>query len=188
MTVSTSPRADAVSDAVPLDATAPDALRDALTRSRLAGQVAHLIGLEEVGFDRNWWDGQSHSPCLVVRGGRGHRTWRVVETGGDAVVVPFERRAAGRWLAERRRPVPIELGVPAPRRAPDHLIVDATGDVVRCAAAGCGALLPVGYDGACPVCGAADSEVGALGAGAAGASEEKSTATGARTAASSTSK
>ena len=153
----------------------PADLRDMLTKSRLEGAVAHLAGVEVVEFDNDWWDGQSHAPCLVVRGGRRHRLLRVVETGGDAVVVPFDRRDAERWLAARRQAPRIELGVvPAPRAAGD-IVVDATADVRRCVGATCGALLPVGYAGDCPVCG------GAL-------IDEKSTATGARTAGSSTSK
>jgi hypothetical protein len=171
------------------DETLPADLRDALTRSRLAGAVSNLAGVEVVDFNSDWWDGQSHAPCLVVRGGRRHRLLRVIETHGEAVVVPFDKRMAQRWIAERRRPVSVELGVPAPRDGGGDgrdgrdgggdrgdVVVDATTDVRRCDGVTCGALLPVGYDGACPVCGCV------------GVSEEKSTATGARTAGSSTSK
>jgi hypothetical protein len=154
------------------DATLPADLRDALTRSRLAGAVSHLAGIEVLEFSSDWWDGQSHAPCLVVRGGRRHRLLRVVETAGEAVVVPFDKRSAQRWLAQLRHPA---LVVPAHREQGD-VAVDAMSDVQRCAGASCGALLPVGYEGGCPVCGGV------------GASEEKSTATGARTAGSSTSK
>ena len=164
------------------DATLPADLRDALTRSRLAGAVSHLAGVEVLEFTSDWWDGQTHAACLVVRGGRRHRLLRVVETGGEAVLVPFDKRSAQRWLAQRRQPMPAELGIPAPR-AHDDVVVDATSDVQRCASASCGALLPIGYDGCCPVCGG----VAAAG-GAVGDSDEKSTATGARTAGSSTSK
>lgn len=168
------------------DATLPADLRDALTRSRLAGAVSHLAGVEVLEFSSDWWDGQAHAPCLVVRGGRRHRLLRVVESAGEAVVVPFGKRSAQRWLADRRRPVPVALGIPAPREAAD-VQLDATSDVQRCSGSSCGALLPVGYAGACPVC---DSDAGAAGGvgGAVGVSDEKSTATGARTAGSSTSK
>ena len=74
-----------------------------------------------------------------------------MKPGGEAVVVPFDKRTAQRWLADRRRTV-AEEGVPSPREAPD-VVVDATVDVLRCGRRTCGALLPVGYDGACPVCG-----------------------------------
>jgi hypothetical protein len=154
------------------DETLPADLRDALTRSRLAGAVAHLAGVEVLEFRSDWWDGQAHAPCLVVRGGRRHRLLRVVESAGEAVVVPFDKRSAQRWLAQRRQPV---LMIPSPREQGD-VMVDAMSDVLRCSSATCGALLPVGYDGGCPVCGGV------------GVSEEKSTASGARTAGSSTSK
>ena len=170
----------------------PFDLRDALTRSRLEGAVAHLTDVDVVEFDQDWWDGQSHAPCLVVRGGRRHRLLRVVEAGGEALVVPFDRRAAQRWLAELRRPHRAELGIPAQRTAAD-VVVDADDDVLRCESPTCGALLPIDYDGACPVCGVCGVGGGGGGGGAGGggpegASEEKSTATGARTAGSSTSK
>jgi hypothetical protein len=146
----------------------PADLRDMLTRSRLEGAVAHLAGVEVLEFENDWWDGQAHAPCLIVRGGRKHRLLRVVETGGDAVVVPFDRKDAERWLAVRRQPARTELGVvPAPRAAQD-IVLDATADVRRCSGATCGALLPMDYAGPCPVCG------GTL-------IEEKPTATGART-------
>jgi hypothetical protein len=134
------------------DATLPADLRDALTRRRLAGAVSNLVGVEIVEFAGDWWDGQAHGPCLVVRGGRRHRLLRVVEDGGEAVVLPFDKRTAQRWLAERRRPAPVELGIPDQRPA-DDVVVDASDDVTRCAAPTCGALLAVGYEGDCPVCG-----------------------------------
>jgi len=160
-------------DALPFD------LRDALTRSRLEDAVAYLTDVDIVGFEQDWWDGQAHAPCLVVRGGRRHRLLRVVEAAGEALVVPFDRRAAQRWLAELRKPRRTELGVPA-QRTPADFVVDADADVLRCESPTCGALLPTDHVGACPVCGG--------GGGAEGASEEKSTVTGARTAGSSTSK
>ena len=132
----------------------PADLRDMLTRSRLEGAVANLVGVEVVDYSGDWWDGQSHAPCLVVRGGRRHRLLRVVETGGEAVVVPFERRTAQRWLAERRRPARAELVVPSQRGSQD-VVVDATEDVVRCPTSTCGALRPLGYVGDCPLCGGA---------------------------------
>jgi hypothetical protein len=127
-------------------------LRDALTRSRLEGAVAHLAGVEVLEFDHDWWDGQSHAPCLVIKGGRRGRLQRVVETAGEAIVLPFDRRTAQRWLAQRRRPSRPELLVPAPRAA-DDVVVDGSQDAVRCGNPACGALLVLGYDGACPVCG-----------------------------------
>ena len=164
--------------------TLPADLRDALTRSRLTGAVANLAGGEVVEFDGDWWDGQAHGPCLVIRGGRRHRLLRVVETGGEAVVVPFDERTAARWLAERRTPTSAGLGIPSPRAAGD-IVVDATGDVQTCESPTCGALLPVYYDGVCPVCG---GDAGVVDVDDVGVSDEKSTATGARTAGSSTSK
>ncbi|MDQ1748555.1 MAG: hypothetical protein QOD07_2818 [Frankiaceae bacterium] len=154
-------------------------LRDDLTRSRLELAVAHLTDVDVVEFEQDWWDGQAHAPCLVVRGGRRHRLLRVVEAGGEALVVPFDRRTAQRWLAELRRPRRPELGIPSQRTPGEDAVFDADADVLRCASPTCGALLPIDHDGACPVCG---------GGAAVGESEEKSTVTGARTAGSSTSK
>jgi len=134
------------------DATLPADLRDALTRSRLTGAVSNLVGVEVLEFSNDWWDGQAHGPCLVVRGGRRHRLLRVVESGGEAVVVPFDKRTAQRWIADHRRAAPTDTGVTAPHQTVD-VVVDATVDVLRCARRTCGALLPVGYEGACPVCG-----------------------------------
>lgn len=130
----------------------PSPERDALTRARLTGAAAHLPGLKVVSFDPRWWDGQSHVPCLVIRGGRRARLLRVVETGGECVIVPFSRRLAERWLAARRRPVRPELQVPA-QRQPADIVLDACTDVLRCRSRGCGALLPVGDRGECPLCG-----------------------------------
>src|SRR5437763_4832107 len=91
--------------------TLPADLRDALTRTRLAGAVANLAGVEVIDFNSDWWDGQAHGPCLVVRGGRRHRLQRVVETGGEAFVVPFDARTAARWIADHRGPS-TGLGLP----------------------------------------------------------------------------
>lgn len=135
--------------------------RDELTRERLLAAGSHLCGLQVLEFEHDWWDGQTHAPCLVVRGGRRARLQRIVETGGECVILPFDRRTAGRWLAERRRPRRPELLVPAQRRA-DDVVVDASVDVLRCATRTCGALLPVTYVGDCPVCGG-DWVVGGLG-------------------------
>jgi hypothetical protein len=130
------------------------AKRDELTRERLEAAAAHLTGMQVLAFRGDWWDGQSHTPCLVVRGGRRGRRQRVVETAGEAVIVPFARRQAGRWLAARRRPRPIELVVPAQRRPDDVVVeVEVETDVVRCRTDRCGALLLVGYEGDCPICG-----------------------------------
>jgi len=131
--------------------------RDELTRQRLVSAAGHLPGLTILDFDPEWWDGQSHVPCLVVRGGRRMRLLRVVETGGECVIVPFSRRQAERWLATRRRPARPELLVPAPRIAVD-VVLDAYADVMRCRGNACGALLPVGWDCACPVCGDEESQ------------------------------
>jgi hypothetical protein len=160
--------ASATGDDLPVD------LRDALTRRRLEdAAAAALHAVDVVRFEPDWWDGQAHAPCLVVRGGR--HLLRVVESAGDAVVLPFDRRTAQRWLADLRRPQRPELGIPLQRTSSD-VVVDATDDVARCRSGRCGALLPLGYSETCPVCGGA------------GESDEKSTATGARTAASSISK
>jgi hypothetical protein len=134
----------------------PSPERDVLTRARLAAAAAHLPGLQVLTFDPDWWDGQAHVPCLVVRGGRRMRLLRVVETAGECVIVPFSRRLAERWLATRRAPQRAELTVPA-QRPPLDVVLDAYADVLRCRGRGCGALLPVGWDCACPVCGDDDS-------------------------------
>jgi hypothetical protein len=133
----------------------PSPERDALTQARLTGAAAHLPGLKVVSFDPRWWDGQSHVPCLVVRGGRRARLLRVVETGGECVIVPFSRRLAERWLAARRRPVRPELSVPA-QRTPEDVLLHADTDVLRCRGRDCGALLPLGWGCACPICGTGD--------------------------------
>ena len=127
-------------------------VRDELTYERLMEAGAHLPGLEALAFTPDWWDGQAHAPCLVIRGGRRARLQRIVETGGECVILPFARRTAERWLAERRRPRRPELLVPDPRR-PDDVVVDASVDAVRCASRTCGALIPTSYVGDCPVCG-----------------------------------
>jgi len=135
------------------DLVPPAALRDQLTQLRLLAAVAHLPDLTVEHFDRAWWDGQAQVVCLVVRGGRGMRRIRVVETAGECLVVPFSRRLAHRWLAARRRPRRAELdGVQRSGRR-DDVVVDAWTDAVRCATAGCGALRPLAYPGCCPVCG-----------------------------------
>jgi hypothetical protein len=136
-----------------IDLVAAERVRDGLTRERLAEAVEHLPRLEILGFSTDWWDGQTHVPCLVVRGGRRGRRLRVVETTGECVVVPFTRRTAERWLAARRRPGRAELGIPAQRRASD-VVVDASSDTVRCATPSCGVLVPVDAPGPCPRCGA----------------------------------
>lgn len=127
-------------------------VRDDLTRERLTAAAAHLPGLTVEEFSADWWDGQAHGPCLVIRGGRGGRRQRVVETGGEAVIVPFARRAAERWLADRRKPRRVELVVPA-QRQPEDVAVDGVVDAVRCPTPGCGAMIPLDYAGGCPVCG-----------------------------------
>src|SRR5438067_4158052 len=123
-------------------------LRDELAARRLLAAVDHLPGLQVLSYDGTWWDGQAHVPCLVVRGGRAGRRMRVIETAGECVIVPFSRRLAAQWLAGRRRPQRVELGVvlALPARA-DAIVVDAWADVTRCRVGACGALLTVGYDG-----------------------------------------
>lgn len=125
-------------------------LRDELTRCWLVGAVSSLAGVEIVEFDNDWWNGEAYGPCLVVRGGRRHRLLRVVEDAGEPVVVPFDRRQAERWLS-RRHQAPAGISVPTQREP--EVTVDASDDVVRCRGEECGALLPVGYEGTCPVCG-----------------------------------
>lgn len=129
-----------------------ETVRDRLTRERLVAAVAHLQGIQVLEFLPDWWDGQSHVPCLVIRGGRRSRQLRVVETGSECVVVPFARRTAQRWLADRRRPRRAEIGIPGQRRPDDPVVVDGAFDTVRCATPSCGVLLPLGFDGDCPVC------------------------------------
>jgi hypothetical protein len=137
-----------------------DDLPSRLTRERLLSAVVHLPGLQVLDYIDDWWDGQAHVACLVIRGGRRCRRLRVVETGGECVVVPFSRRVAERWLARRRQPPRPELGIPGQRSTSDERSAagpprqwDATSDVVRCTTRQCGVLLPIGYDGDCPVCG-----------------------------------
>jgi hypothetical protein len=105
-----------------------------------------------LAFEQDWWDGQAHTPCLVVRGGRRGRLQRIVETGGDAVIVPFARREAGRWLATRRRVGRPELGIP-PQRMPADVVIEADADAMRCPTPACAALVPIGHTGGCPACG-----------------------------------
>lgn len=126
--------------------------RDDLTRERLMAAAAHLPGLTIEDFSADWWDGQAHGPCLIIRGGRGGRRQRVVEMGGEAVILPFARRTAERWLAERRRPRRVELVVPEQRQSVD-VRIDAGHDAVRCPTPACGAMIPLDYAGGCPVCG-----------------------------------
>lgn len=128
------------------------AVRDTLTVERLARAAAHLRDFEVLDFDRDWWDGMVHGPCLIVRGGRRTRLQRVVETDGECVILPFDQRRAERLLADRRRPRRSELTVPE-QRTTDDVVVEAFEDAVRCASPSCGALLPLDYDGDCPVCG-----------------------------------
>jgi hypothetical protein len=135
-----------------LDVGTPAELRDDLTRERLTSAAAHLADMAVLSFEQNWWDGQAHTPCLVVRGGRRGRLQRIVETGGDAVIVPFGRRSAERWLADRRRPRRPELVVPEQRTASD-VVLDGVADATRCPTPACGALVPLSYVGGCPVCG-----------------------------------
>lgn len=129
-------------------------LRDRLTREWLASAVGSSE-TDIVAYDAAWWDGAAHDRCVVIDLD-GERV-RVVEAEGEAVVLPVSRRAAGRLLAQRRRPRTAELTVPQPRPpALDSLllvVVDATEpDVVRCDG-GCGALRPLEATGPCPRCG-----------------------------------
>jgi hypothetical protein len=128
-------------------------LRDRLTVERLCEAVADLPAVEIVGFDARWWDGQAYGPCLVVRDPATGRR-RVLETGGDAVVLPFSRRKASRALARQRHPKPIELlGAPSPRTPVDDLVLDAEHDATCRACRRCAAMRVVGSTGPCPICG-----------------------------------
>lgn len=126
-------------------------LRDELTIQRLSSAVDDVAELRLLGYDATWWDGQAHTPCLVVESGATGDRHRVVETAGLALVVPFRRRRAKRELAARRLPRRPEIGVP-PQRQDNEVVIDATVDAVRCSSAQCGALRPV-VDDACPLCG-----------------------------------
>jgi hypothetical protein len=128
-------------------------LRDQLTIERLSSAVAELPDLKLLRFDSDWWDGQAHGPCLVISFGSSSNRRRVVETAGDAVVVPLSRRRAGRELAARRAPGRAELGIPPQRLALDDVVLDAVGDAVRCGSGHCGALRPIDSTQRCPVCG-----------------------------------
>ena len=130
----------------------PAELRDDLTRERLTLAAARLADLTVLSFEQDWWDGQAHTPCLIVRGGRRGRLQRIVETGGDAVIVPFARRDAERWLANRRRPGRPELGIPQ-QRAGSDVVIEAVQDATRCPTPGCSAMVPIDYAGGCPACG-----------------------------------
>jgi hypothetical protein len=128
-------------------------LRDRLTVERLCEAVADLPAMEIVGFDARWWDGQAYGPCLVVRDPSAGRK-RVLETGGDAVVLPFRRRKASRAIARRRNPKPTDvIATPAPRVPLDDLVLDAEHDATRCAGRHCAAMRVVGSTGPCPICG-----------------------------------
>jgi hypothetical protein len=129
-------------------------LRDELTIARLTEEVDGAPEIRLLDYDPTWWDGQAHTPCLVVSLGNGDRR-RVVETGGLALVLPFRRRRAKRELAARRLPHAVELGVEPMPAVPEQraaTVIDATVDAVRCGSAQCGALRPVGSE-ACPLCG-----------------------------------
>jgi hypothetical protein len=130
-----------------------DELRDRMTMEWLAASVSDLPDVEVIRYEPGWWDGQAHDPCLVFRYGAAKARRRVVETGGDTVVVPFARRRASRQLAARRaRPEP-RLGPPPPRAALDDVVLDADHDAVRCGGSGCGAMLALDATGQCPICG-----------------------------------
>jgi len=73
-----------------------------------------------------------------------HVDWEEVEHPADTV--------HERWLADRRRPRRVELVVPEQRRSED-VAVDGVEDAVRCPTPACGAMIPLGYAGGCPVCG-----------------------------------
>lgn len=129
-------------------------LRDRLTMERLCQAVADLPAVEIVGFDAHWWDGQAYGPCLVVRDPAAGSRQRVLETGGDAVVVPFGRRQATRALALRRTPRRVELlDAPTHRSPIDDVRVEADADAIRCPGSRCGAMRVVGTGGPCPICG-----------------------------------
>jgi hypothetical protein len=115
--------------------------------------VADLPELRIVEFSADWWDGQAHEPCLVVAFGASGVRRRVVESGGDAVVLPLRRRRARREMARLRAPRRAEIGVPPPRIALDDVVVDADDDAVRCGRRECGAMRPVAAQGPCPLCG-----------------------------------
>jgi hypothetical protein len=141
----------ATDDAERAAAEAAEALRDQLTREWLEVAVSDRH-VDVLGYEPHWWGGQAYERCLVVKAGRDRL--RVVESGGQAVVLPFRRRAAGRVLGQQRRPVTGELTVPPGRStAPMLVCIDADDDVRRCSAASCGALLPVDATGNCPRCG-----------------------------------
>jgi hypothetical protein len=132
---------------------AADEWRDELTRRRLLAAVDHLPGLSVESYEPDWWDGQAHVACLVIRGGRRTRRLRVIETEGECVVLPFSRRVAQRWLAARRRPHATELRSTPREPAAADVVLDASADAVRCPTPGCVALRPLDYPGCCPVCG-----------------------------------
>jgi len=135
-----------------VDAREAEELRDRLTREWLAVAVADR-GADVLGYDPRWWDGGAYDHCLVVRAGRDRL--RIIESEGEAVVLPFRRRAAARALRGRRRPAPPQLTAPLPRISADDpvLICVDQVDVRRCSADRCGALLPIDTTGACPRCG-----------------------------------
>lgn len=128
-------------------------LRDRLTVERLSREVEGLPDLQVLKFDHEWWDGQAHTPCLIVSFGHSGVRRRVVETNGDALVLPFARRRASRELAARRSPRRPEIGVPPQRPAGDDVTLDASDDAIRCSGPQCGAMRAVGDAGPCPVCG-----------------------------------
>ncbi len=133
------------------------ALRDRITREWLSFAIGGgRAPVDVIGYDPDWWDGQAYDRCLIVRTGK--QRVRVIDSDGDAVVLPFRRRKASRLLAERRRPRRPELtdGKPPEQRRssrPIAIRVDDTEDVIRCGSASCGALRPVGAEGPCPRCG-----------------------------------
>lgn len=129
-------------------------LRDRLTVERLSREVEGLPDLRVLRFEPEWWDGQAHTPCLVVSFGHSGVRRRVVETSGDALVLPFARRRASRELAARRSPRRPEIGLLPPQRAArDDVVLDAADDAIRCSGPQCGAMRAVGDSRPCPRCG-----------------------------------
>lgn len=127
------------------------------TPGHLFSSVGWLSGVRVLGYEQRWWDGAAWSPCLVVRGGRRDRRLRVVEAGGEIVLLPWSERGARRRLVQARWSAAVRR---VRERSPLDLALTTEPDAVRCAAPDCGGLLavpgaddPGRADVACPVCG-----------------------------------
>src|SRR5947199_3509439 len=94
-------------------------LRDRLTRQHLSacGEAPEAANVRQ--FRREWWDGGTHVPSLVVdlQGTR----CRLVQVGGHVVALPANRWRARRAIRRLRRRVTVDPRLVAlAQRHPDR--------------------------------------------------------------------